>query len=948
MYCENCGKKLIRGYQFCLECGTPVPPEATEEEPVQTAEADSYTGPRTEPLDGGEGSLVFCATCGMHMQTSTSVCEKCGQPLSGVTQPAQQQSSVPLYNVNPSNDLGGGIGGFDGIGEVNGLTDEDISQLDSFVSGYESSIGYDLGSTGGAMDSIGGPSIEDIDSLNHQLADLSNTYSTMPEIGADTSHAYEMPSAESAYIPPVEEPKVEETYTEPVALEKPVELEANPTLVLEDMSLAEDPSKDVDSLLMADDPAMVAKSVELSDDSSYEQEPLEINPAYVVPDVSLNDNFDYSGTDMTAEPVVEESYAAPAEEYNEPVAEDVYTPAEDTYTEPVAEEIYTPAEDTYTEPVAEEIYTPAEDTYTEPVAEEILAPVEDTYTEPVAEEILAPAEDTYTEPVAEEIPAPVEDAYTEPVAEEIFTPAEDTYTEPAADAAAAFAASDFLAEEKSSYTEPAYSAAAATAVADDEDEDEEIDLGALIYCRNCGQDMYEKETVCRNCGAPKREAYQPPRVRATQKKEPWKLFGVFGIPSLVGAGLLVILVIVLVLTTNTGTTSNITGNEQLNASNTTTAATTTTPAESEPAEVTTTAPATTTTPKEEEVTTAPAETTTKPAESSTTPAESEPAETTATTPESSAATSATTPTATTKPAATTTTKATTTVATTTVTPSDYTPSTAIRAENAQRDAIYDALDLMTAEMGKLNLFANLTTDEIDRYGSIDTVFRRDHIKAMQTSIKSGKSAVDSAVSAAKSKASSFGSAVKSLQSLHTIYTNYYNYVMSPTSSFVSKTSDYTSSYYSGLSALMHTKLQTSAQSTADKNAYYADIMNRALTAAKNAQSSYKTVQAKFTALPSGSFDTKALELLRSSAVNSTYMKAAGYAYEVEVYTEILGSAPSAYSSAYSQLCTINDQLVTLNSEIQYSPYSTLATFKSETNGALSALSSAISKLDSMV
>ena len=25
MYCENCGKKLIRGYQFCMECGKPKP-----------------------------------------------------------------------------------------------------------------------------------------------------------------------------------------------------------------------------------------------------------------------------------------------------------------------------------------------------------------------------------------------------------------------------------------------------------------------------------------------------------------------------------------------------------------------------------------------------------------------------------------------------------------------------------------------------------------------------------------------------------------------------------------------------------------------------------------------------------------------------------------------------------------------------------------------------------
>ena len=31
MVCANCGKKLIRGYAFCLECGSPVPPEVLEE-----------------------------------------------------------------------------------------------------------------------------------------------------------------------------------------------------------------------------------------------------------------------------------------------------------------------------------------------------------------------------------------------------------------------------------------------------------------------------------------------------------------------------------------------------------------------------------------------------------------------------------------------------------------------------------------------------------------------------------------------------------------------------------------------------------------------------------------------------------------------------------------------------------------------------------------------------
>ncbi len=919
MYCENCGKKLIRGYQFCLECGTPVPPE-TEAEDTAAPEEEQYTGPRTEPLDGGEGTLVYCTTCGMHMQTSTTVCEKCGLPLGGGAQQPVQQSSVPLYNSNPSNDLGGGLGGFDGIDDVSGLSDEDINQLDSFVNGYESSISYDIGGTSGGMDSIGeSSSLESLDSLTHQLADLSNTYSTMPEIGAENT------APQEATIPAVEEPVYEvpsvdnDVQPEPVVLEKPVELEANPTLVLEDMSLAEDPSKDVESLLMADDPAMVAKSVELTDNAHIDDTQLEINPAYVVGDVSLTDNFDYSSTDIANEPIVDEITEEPAIE------------------NPIAEEFNE-------NPVVEESF---EETFFDEADEE-----------PIIEETVDASVAISLEKTTDDI-IPTDNIYPDDT--QADEQSADDITDDLAIGAAAFAASAAIDDEPvipeyNSYNEPSpdtsYSAASSnTAVATADDDEPEIDLGALIYCRNCGQDMYEKETVCRNCGAPKREAYKPPRVRASQKKEPWKLFGVFGIPHLVGGALIAVAVVALVLTTTTGTTGNqnITGNEQLNANKTTTSApaTTTTPAESEP-EITTTPADTTTASTEESTTSQPVESTPEP-EVTTTPVETtapEP-EPEQTTPASSATTTTPRSTTTTKPATTTTTKPT-TATPPAVAPSDYTPSAAIKAENAQRDAVYNAVELMNAEMGKLNLFANLTIDEIDRYGSVDTVYRRDHIKSMLNSIKSGKSAVDSAVSTAKSKASSLGNASSSLQALHTTYTNFYNYVMSPSGNFISKTSDYTSSYYSGLSKLTHTKLQTSKQSTADKNAYYADIMNKALAAAKNAQSHYKTVQSKFTALPSGSFDTDALDLLRTSSVQSSYLKAAGYAYEVEAYLDILSSAPSAYSSAYTQLTNINDALVSINTEIQYSSYATLSSFKSGTNSALTSLNSAINKLDSLV
>ena len=48
MYCENCGKKLIRGYQFCMECGTPVPPEVEEEEENEDAQANEQSAQTAE------------------------------------------------------------------------------------------------------------------------------------------------------------------------------------------------------------------------------------------------------------------------------------------------------------------------------------------------------------------------------------------------------------------------------------------------------------------------------------------------------------------------------------------------------------------------------------------------------------------------------------------------------------------------------------------------------------------------------------------------------------------------------------------------------------------------------------------------------------------------------------------------------------------------------------
>lgn len=161
MVCANCGKNLIRGYAFCMECGSPVPPEVLEEGgmPGRTdnegrPQSDAENAPKPENKDGekkeapagdvqssmpGIGSfsdsnstetLVFCPNCGMHMQDSTYKCNKCGMTLGEKPKNVPLSAGgVPLMNTDPTGGLGGIGGGLDGISE------SDIEQITGFMSG---------------------------------------------------------------------------------------------------------------------------------------------------------------------------------------------------------------------------------------------------------------------------------------------------------------------------------------------------------------------------------------------------------------------------------------------------------------------------------------------------------------------------------------------------------------------------------------------------------------------------------------------------------------------------------------------------------------------------------------------------------------------------------------------------------------------------------------------
>ena len=873
MYCENCGKKLIRGYQFCMECGTPVPPEVEEEEENEDAQANEQSAseqpsgemPGIQPIGNEEGTLVFCPTCGMRMQKSTDHCEKCGMKLN-----ANGSSGVPLVNTDP---LGG---------EFGGISDSDLARIDNFVnnSGLGGDISYDvsggsddMGGLGGGLGGIGGLGGGDLNSeieaLNQQFANLNATSSDMPAISA-----------------PAPEP---EPQPEPVPQEPDL---GTLSRRVEDFSME---AGMPETQFLSESGLPVINGGEMAEPD----EPMQ-----------LEQNYDDINIDITA-----------------PAPTAVAEPETPAYTEPEA-----PA---YTEPEA-----PA---YTEPEAP--------AYTEPEAPAYTEPETPAYTEPETPAYTEPETPAYTEPEAPAYTEPEAPAYTEP-----------EFT-QPRRPEPEPASAA--------ESSENDGADLGKLVYCRNCGQDMYEKEAVCKNCGSPNKWNIKPLKKNvsgsvAKSQKQPTKLFGIFPIPTVIGAAVVVVGVIALIVATSTANKSE----ELVSQPATPTTASTVpdTPVEADenaeanvpdvpsvsdvsdvssvPEEVN---PIVTNESQPEPVAT---EEAAKPATAEVSDAESSrPADT--------SSSPATTPAVTTRPNTSVTTRpnavAASTAVTTTPKPAvtarepavvSTKPSATVTNEDKQREKILDAFEAVSAEVGKLHLYSQATSYAIDA-GFTKTKFT----SGMTSVLSGGKSNVSSLVKNAKPSSSELSSAYSSLQKLYDLYTDYYTYVTDTsdsgskyTSTADSKLSSFNSAAKSGLS---FKSLQTGNQTSSDKSRQYADMLSNAASAASNAASQFNTVKNSVADLKSSKYESDVMGVIYNDKT-SAIMKAAGYAQVVSNYDEMMSGAPAEYSSAKSSLTKAASDLDGMLGVFIDAAYNDLSGFKSEFSSYKTSVDKAVAAVNKAV
>ena len=881
MYCENCGKKLIRGYQFCMECGTPVPPEVEEEEENEDAQANEQSAseqpsgemPGIQPIGNEEGTLVFCPTCGMRMQKSTDHCEKCGMKLN-----ANGSSGVPLVNTDP---LGG---------EFGGISDSDLARIDNFVnnSGLGGDISYDvsggsddMGGLGGGLGGIGGLGGGDLNSeieaLNQQFANLNATSSDMPAISA-----------------PAPEP---EPQPEPVPQEPDL---GTLSRRVEDFSME---AGMPETQFLSESGLPVINGGEMTEPD----EPMQ-----------LEQNYDDINIDITAPaPTAVAELEAPA--YTEPEAPAYAEPEAPAYTEPEA-----PA---YTEPEA-----PA---YTEPEAPAYTEPETPAYTEPETPAYTEPEAPAYTEPEAP--------AYTEPEA--------PAYTEP-----------EFT-QPRRPEPEPAPAA--------ESSENDGADLGKLVYCRNCGQDMYEKEAVCKNCGSPNKWNIKPLKKNvsgsvAKSQKQPTKLFGIFPIPTVIGAAVVVVGVIALIVATSTANKSE----ELVSQPATSTTASTVpdTPVEADenaeanvpdvpsvsdvsdvssvPEEVN---PIVTNESQPEPVAT---EEAAKPATAEVSDAESSrPADTSSSPAATPAVTTRPNTSVTTRPNSVATSPAVTTTPKPAVTASEPAavsakPSATVTNEDKQREKILDAFEAVSAEVGKLHLYSQATSYAIDA-GFTKTKFT----SGMTSVLSGGKSNVSSLVKNAKPSSRELSSAYSSLQKLYDLYTDYYTYVTGTsdsgskyTSTADSKLSNFNSAAKSGLS---FKSLQTGNQTSSDKSRQYADMLSNAASAASNAASQFNTVKNSVADLKSSKYESDVMGVIYNDKT-SAIMKAAGYAQVVSNYDEMMSGAPAEYSSAKSSLTKAASDLDGMLGVFIDAAYNDLSGFKSEFSSYKTSVDKAVAAVNKAV
>ena len=936
MFCENCGKQLIRGYSFCIECGSPVPPEVleegglpgrsgeTSEDLSEKAENSEKTAgapeensgdvqasmPGIEPIGSNkdEGTLVFCPNCGMRMQHNLDFCEKCGMKISD----KPSQHSVPLINNNPMNldgsfnAFGGGIGDF---------SNNDLNQLNSFMGGNMPSA-FDNAEETENLFGSNSYSANDMAILNQQISNFSASSSEMPAISKSSGTVRQQEPKDG------ETRKVENFSMSDVS-DEDIPISDGAVPVIEGCSMDEDHSADVsldpysflgNSMEEPGAPSVTAVNVDEvkpveepaaeAPTSVFVEQP-EVEPVAVEPVAVAVDEVE--PVEEIAEVPVEEPVAvepvAMAVDEVEPVEDIAEAPVEEPVAvEPVAVAVDEPAQEAPTsffgeqpevEPVSvavdevKPVEEPAAEAPTSVFVEQPeVGPVEEisqaaaeTPAEEIEKEVEPMSEESTKEPVTEENPAEqeIDDFIPEEmgfIAETAPIPEETEDNKPAAAAVATAARQPVVDMDFRRPNRPQDNAP-------DQNPDEETPKGNLVYCRTCGQDMYDTEKFCKNCGATYKGAYVPPKS-APSKGESKTAVMVFGkIPlakfnAILGGIVGVAAAVLFLVQPWRHTTSNppIGGESQSSSSSVITPPESSSSTSSENSGVV--------------------------SSSSSSSAETSSSVSSSSTESSSSSSSSSASSSSSKSSSSTKTSSSSKSSSSSSTNPAVTTDVKLKALEQDREKIMYAAELIAGEVGKMDAFSQhvvyaMNTSTESNEQAIQTFYTTKFATNMLSNLSSGKSSVERAISSASPANSEFSSLYSSLKTLKSKYDLYYNYITSPKggySSFTKNCQSYAAMVTSTMSSLNLSKFTTN-YTAAYKNSAYAAMISDAVSAIKNCTTQLSLLQSQLSGLDS--FERKAFNTL--SADVSAYASALSYASRAKAYSTMLNGVSSDYSSA---------------------------------------------------
>ncbi|MDE7230095.1 MAG: hypothetical protein K2N56_06400 [Oscillospiraceae bacterium] len=589
--------------------------------------------------------------------------------------------------------------------------------------------------------------------------------------------------------------------------------------------------------------------------------------------------------------------------------------------------------------------------------------------EPIAPPIVEPAA-----PAAEIMPEPIVPPIVEPVApvaETMPEPIAPPIVEPVAPAAASAPANDFVPGELGFITEsnPLVSETAktsaqtasptATAVLPEPitesvskavpplnrpdnpaaENAPDASKGKLVYCRNCGQDMYDTEKVCKNCGAPYKGAYVPPRNAPSSGKsdEPKKIFGIFT-PS-VFAGIIVVAIAVIALGIFIGVRSNgikpVTGGETASVSTSTDSgsqsADTASGNSSDVPPIQSTD--NTSTSSDDPTSSDDTSTSEDPNSGSSSSSDVESSSSSSSSKTQSSSSTKTQSSSSSKTQSSTKTNSSSSTQSSTGPTNQM--SAKVQSLETDRVKIMNAIARLSGEMGKIDIFVRHISYELDntkitKETTLKNFFNSDLGKEFANSIQGNRVSTNSVVDSAAPVNSEMNGLYQSLKNLQRQYIDACNAVLEPTNAnnFVSNATGYINSFNSMLTQqLGFNKFMLSAYTSANKDQAYLSVLKLAKSMINESSNGLSTVQSAVLRLGESRFDSISGEIIGNNA--AAYVDAAAAAGRVNAYRIMLLGVQSSYSSSYSSLSSSYSALSNafrLNSEIQaqtYSQYTTL-------------------------